>query len=174
MARPATEIRLNEEQLDELREFYRHVKDARYRTRAQMVLLAAEQGLTPQQIATIVQMSDQSVRNWIRRYRHHGLSGLLDRPRPGAPHKVTAAFFERLLQIVRLRPRSLDLPFSVWTLERLKDFMANETGIDVHHETIRRKLNAGGVVLSRPQHKISSPDPEYLVKKRKSKGPERT
>ncbi|MGE4096175.1 MAG: winged helix-turn-helix domain-containing protein [Candidatus Binatia bacterium] len=57
----------------------------------------------------------------------------------------------------------------MWTLQRLADFMAEETGLRVCTETVRRVLQAGGIVLSRPQHKISSPDPEYQVKKRRLK-----
>jgi hypothetical protein len=41
--------------------------------------------------------------------------------------------------------------------------MAEETRLRVSEETVRRALKAGGIVLSRPQHKISSPDPEYQV-----------
>lgn len=72
---------------------------------------------------------------------------------------------------MRLRPRSLGLPFSLWTLARLADYMATETGIRVEGETVRVHLQAAGIVLSRPQHKISSPDPEYLVKKRRLRKP---
>jgi hypothetical protein len=52
--------------------------------------------------------------------------------------------------------------------------MAEETEIRVSDETVRRLLKAEGIVLSRPQHKISSPDPEYEVKKRRLKQPETT
>lgn len=45
--------------------------------------------------------------------------------------------------------------------------MALEMGIRVGYETVRQVLLAGEIVLSRSQHKISSPDPEYLVKKRR-------
>jgi hypothetical protein len=47
--------------------------------------------------------------------------------------------------------------------------MAEQTGIRVDAETVRRHLKAAGIVLSRPQHKITSPDPEYEVKKRRLK-----
>jgi transposase len=66
---------------------------------------------------------------------------------------------------VRRRPRSLDLPYSLWTLQRLIDYMAEETGQRVSLETMRQLLKRNEIVLSRPQHKISSPDPEYAVKK---------
>lgn len=70
---------------------------------------------------------------------------------------------------MRQRPRSLGEPYSLWTLQRLADFMAEETGERVSHESVRRYLLAGGVVLSRPQHAITSPDPEYAVKKKRSR-----
>jgi len=57
----------------------------------------------------------------------------------------------------------------MWTLQRLVDFMAEDTGIRVSTETIRRALAKEDIVFSRPQHTISSPDPEYQVKKRRLK-----
>ncbi len=82
---------------------------------------------------------------------------------------VTDTYREQLIEAVRRRPRSLDLAFSMWTLQRLADYMAEQTGIRVSTETVRRTLKAAGIVLSRPQHTISSPDPEYKVKKRRLK-----
>jgi hypothetical protein len=49
--------------------------------------------------------------------------------------------------------------------------MAERTGIRVEYETVRVHLKAEGIVLSRPQHTITSPDPEYALKKRRSKKP---
>ena len=68
-----------------------------------------------------------------------------------------------------MRPRSLGLPYSLWTLARLADYMAEQTGIRVEAETVRIYLKEAEIVSSRPQHKISRPDPEYQVKKRRSK-----
>jgi transposase len=117
----------------------------------------------------IVRESGQTVRNWFKRYEAEGSAGLQDRPMPGAPGKVTPAYAEQVCTAARQRPRSLGQPYSLWTLERLADYMAEQTGIRVSFETVRRLLAAAEIVLSRPQHKISSPDPEYLVKKRRSK-----
>jgi hypothetical protein len=54
-------------------------------------------------------------------------------------------------------------------VHRLADYMAQRTGIRVQYETVRVHLKALGIVLSRPQHTITSPDPEYALKKRRSK-----
>jgi len=52
--------------------------------------------------------------------------------------------------------------------------MAEQTAIRVtHDESVRAHLKAAGIVLSRPQHTITSPDPEYALKKRRSKRPGR-
>ncbi len=71
------------------------------------------------------------------------------------------------MQTVRQRPRALGQPYSLWTLQRLADYMAEATGIRVEAATLRLHLKAAGIGLSRPQPKISSPDPAYAVKKRR-------
>jgi transposase len=156
------------EQLDRL---YRTTKVPRLRTRAQMILLAAEQGFKVRQIAAIVRESEATVLRWLKRYLAEGLEGLHDAPRPGRPSELTEAYRAALLAAVRRRPRSLGLPFSLWTLQRLVDYLAERTSIRVSDETVRRALKQAGIVLSRPQHKISSPDPEYALKKRRLKTP---
>jgi transposase len=160
--------RTQREQLDRL---YRTTKVPRLRTRAQMILLAAEQGLKVPQIAAIVRESEATVLRWLKRYLAEGIEGLQDAPRPGRPSEVTEGYRTALLAAVRRRPRSLGLPFSLWTLQRLVDYLAEHTGIRVSDETVRRALKQMGIVLSRPQHKISSPDPEYALKKRRLKTP---
>lgn len=166
---------LSDEAIQELDELYRTTKDVRLRTRAQMVLLSGEQGLVAGEIAKIVRQNDQTVRMWLKRYQAEGIVGLSDEPRSGAPGKVSqSSYKEKLIQTVRQRPRALGLPYSLWTSQRLADYMAEETGIRVHEKTVRHHLKAAEIVLSRPQHKISSPDPEYMVKKRRLKRPEST
>lgn len=152
------------EELEALDKLYRTTKDVRLRTRAQIVLLAGAQRLTAPAIAAIVREDDQTVRNWLKRYLAEGIEGIKDRPMPGAPPKITPAYEEQLLEAVRRRPRSMGQPYSLWTLQRLVDYMTEQTGIRVADETVRKLLKKGEIEFSRPQHKITSPDPEYLLK----------
>lgn len=73
--------------------------------------------MTAPAIAQIVRESDQTVRNWFKRYESEGIEGLKDAPRPGSPGKVTSEYVCQLVEVVRLRPRTLGLPFSMWTLD---------------------------------------------------------
>lgn len=169
MREPIRLPELTPEALDELDTLYRTTRDVRLRARSQMVLLAAEQGLTAPAIARIMRVDEDTVLLWLKRYLAEGINGLADRPRPGGPTKVTPEYREQLLRVVRQRPRSLGQSYSMWTLQRLADYMAEQTGLRVKAETVRVYLKAADIVLSRPQHKITSPDPEYEVKKRRSK-----
>jgi transposase len=165
---------LTEEQILELEQLYRKTEVPRVRTRAQMVLLSAEKKLTADEIADIVRESSVTVLRWLHRYIAEGIQGLLDAPRSGRSSILTNEFRQRLLEVVRRRPRSQELEFSMWTLQRLADFMAEDTGTRASTETIRRALAKEDIVFSRPQHTISSPDPEYQVKKRRLKRLETT
>ena len=107
--------------------------------------------MTAPAIAPIVREVSQTVRNWLKRWMAEGLEGLKDRPMPGPPPKITEAYKEQVLAAVRRRPRSLGQPYSLWTLQRLSDYMAEQTGIRVSYETVRQVLKAGEIVLSRPQ-----------------------
>ncbi len=160
---------LDPEQVAELDHAYRSSPNARLRIRALMVLLAAEQRLVAAQIAPLVRHDEETVRRWLLRYQAEGLEGLTDWPRCGAPPKVTPEYRELLLSAVRRRPRSLGLPFSLWTADRLADYLAEQTGIRLSQRTVYRLLQAGGIRLSRPQHTITSPDPEYMLKKKRSR-----
>ena len=169
MREPLEIAALTTEEVDALDTLYRSTRDVRVRTRAHIILLAGEQRMTATAIARIMRIDDQTVRNWFKRWTAEGIEGLKDRPMPERPAKVTKAYKEQVLGTVRRRPRALGQPYSMWTYQRLADYMAEQTGLRVSYETVRRVLAAGGVVLSRPQHKVSSPDPEYLVKKRRLK-----
>lgn len=150
---------LTSRQSKELDPLYRPTKDPRLRPRAQMVFLAAEQGLKGPQIAAIAREREATVWRWLKRDLADGLNGLHAAPRPGRPSEVTEAYRAVLLAAVRRRPRSLGWPFSSWTLPRLVDDLAEPPGLRVSEDTARRALQQAGMVLSRPQHTISSPAP---------------
>ena len=77
------------------------------------------------------------------RYLAEGIEGLKDRPMPGAPPKITKAHEEQVLATVRRRPRSLGQPYSMWTFQRLADYMAEQTSIRASDETMRQVREIG-------------------------------
>ncbi len=157
-----------DEQIAELRNLYHKTKDVRIRTRSQIILLAFD-GMSAPKIANIVDLDPVSVRSCMKRYRDEGISGLYDRPRTGRPRMATPEYIDLALKTLRQRPRALGLPFSLWTLERLIDYLKKQTNITVSDETLRTHFRTHGVSFSRPHHNVSSPDPDYVQKKRRLK-----
>ncbi len=154
----------SDDEVTEVRSLYHTTKDVRIRTRTQIILLALE-GRSAPQIAKIVDMSGEGVRHHMRRYRDEGIQGLYDKERAGRPRSATPDYIEAAIAALRRRPRALGLAFSVWTLDRLLEYLTEKTGITVSDETLRTHLLAHGFSFSRPQHKVSSPDPDYVQKK---------
>src|ERR671937_1785444 len=114
--RPPLEIPVpTAEELERLDTLYRTTREVRLRTRAQIVLLAGEERLSAPAIARIVREDEQTVRRWLKRWLAEGIAGLQDRPMPGGPAKITAAYRAQLLAAVRRRPRRLGQPYSLWT-----------------------------------------------------------
>src|SRR5215469_7888193 len=122
--------------------------------------------MTAPAIAAIVREDDQTVRNWLKRYLAEGIEGLKDRPMPGAPLKITPAYEEQVLAAVRRRPRSLGQPYSMWTLQRLADYMAEQTGIRASDETVRQVREFGGDCAEPSTAQDYQPRPRLLVKKK--------
>jgi transposase len=86
----------------------------RQATRAVMVLLSAH-GLSPAQIAALLDCHPATVRRWISRFNAEGLAGLPDRQRPGRPSlggRQLASRIAALLQ--RTGP---------WTLPRIRRYL---------------------------------------------------
>jgi transposase-like protein len=74
--KPLDRLELTAEQIEAVATLYRTTHNVRLRTRAQMVLLAAEQQLGVREIAAIVRECQNTVRCWLKRYAAHGIEGL--------------------------------------------------------------------------------------------------
>lgn len=146
---------LSDEELRQLEAQRRSAPTDRVRDRCEMILLA-HQGLTPAQIAARVPYARSTILRFIDRYTAEGVNGLLDRPRPGRPRRVTRDYESRLLQVARMDPTDFDLPHSHWTTARLADFMAEETGIVITARQVENYLKAHGVQLRRRRRSVLS------------------
>lgn len=80
--------RMSEQEIEDIRVFMRSTKDARLLKRTQMVWLP-HLGRSLGEIADLLDIHPETVREWIHRYKDRGLEGLGDKPRPGRPPLVS-------------------------------------------------------------------------------------
>jgi transposase len=125
----------------------------RLRERLEMVKAAAL-GQDLIQIATWSGRSVRTVRRWLRQFHHGGSAALADAPRPGRPAKADAAYLAALARAVETPPPALDLPFDVWTSDRLSAYLAETTGIRLAPGWVRVLLRRQDFVTGRPKHSL--------------------
>lgn len=142
--------------------------------RCQIVLKSADEHLKPQTIAAHLCCSDQAVREAIHAFDEKGLASLKEgshtRDEPGR------AFDEKgmrwLKAVVHRSPRDFGVERSVWTLQTLAEIAYQEGYSDriVTAATISATLKRAGINWQRAKHWITSPDPNYDVKKNDGTG----
>ena len=133
--------------------------------RAQMVLLSA-QGMSPAAIAGVAFTSEDRVRDVIRNFNADGFSSLYPKYKGGRPPKFTLGQRREIKKVAKSHPGDHGLPFSVWSLSKLADFLVAEGVVeDISHEGLRTLLREEGVSFQRLKTWKASRDPRYGAKK---------
>src|SRR5215203_5632770 len=113
--------------------------------RAQMVLLSA-QGMDVPMIAKVTFASPDRVRDVIHNFNADGFDSLQPKYAGGRPPKFTLPQRQEIKKTALARPTDHGLPFSVWSLSKLADFLVAEGVVeDISHEGLRVLLREQGV-----------------------------
>jgi len=133
------------------------------------ILLASARGERAPAIAHHLGCDDQTVRNVIHDFNEAGLAVLQEGS--SRPHRLRTAFTqdkaERLRDLLHRSPRDFGKDRGLWTLD-LAAQVSVEQGIlstVVSDESVRRALKRLGTNWKRAKHWITSPDPQYQLKK---------
>lgn len=144
-------------------------KDAFKMRRCQIVLQSQEKK-SARQIAKGLGCSDQAVRNVIHAFNSQGCDCLV--AKSSRPLKTGAIFdqtkSEQLKSLLHTSPREYGKNRSLWTLEMVAEvcYESKLTQSLISDETIRAVIHRMGVNWKRARDWITSPDPEYVRKKK--------
>jgi transposase len=145
---------INEEQLGELEQAINSSPYPEVRQRAIAIRLL-HLGQPPEQVAQAVMVTSNSVYAWHKRWREHGIAGLRDGQRSGRPLKADQGYIQELERALDLDPHTLDLPFTIWTLNRLRLYLAEKTGILLSYTRFRALMSREGYRWKAPKHDLS-------------------
>lgn len=126
----------------------------RVRERLEMVKATA----LGQDLEAIVRWSGrtpETVRRWLAAFREGGIAALADAPRRGRPAKADAAYRAALEAAVDTAPRTLGLPFDVWTSARLSAYLAEQTGTRIAPGWLRVLLHRQRFACGRTKHTLT-------------------
>lgn len=145
---------LNEEQLGELEQAINSSPYAEVRQRA-IAMRLLHLGQQPEQVAQAVMVTSNTIYAWHKRWREQGIAGLRDGQRSGRPLKADQAYLQELERVLDLDPHTLGLPFTIWTLNRLRLYLAEKTGILLSYSRFRALMSREGYRWKAPKHDLS-------------------
>ena len=106
------------------------------------------EGWNPQTVAAFYDVTRQTLRNWITSFNERGIDGLIDKPRTGAPRKITSKqsdTYENLLK----NPQLADVTH--WTGVKFHGYLRSEFEHEIGYSTVVRWLHDKGFRLKVPQ-----------------------
>lgn len=142
--------------------------------RAAMRMLAVANeldGYEREEAARLAGMSDQALRDAIKRLNAEGIEGLFDRPRSGRPRRLDAEQEASIRADVLKGPDIEADGLSSFTLEDIRQMIAEKHGAEYHIGyvgTVMRRLKLSRQ-KARPSHPKKDPAAEAAFKKRPTK-----
>jgi transposase len=124
-------------------------------------------GYDRKEAARLEGMSDQALRDAIKRYNEDGLAGLEDRPKPGRPRKLDAAREVELSQAILAGPVPETDGISAYTLDDLVALVQKRWRVSYHPSSMSRvvrRLNFSRQ-KARPSHPKKDPAAAEAFKK---------
>jgi len=132
-------LHFSEDALPTLDTFLKQTKEARVFRRAQAVRDVVK-GHRLQNVSDTLQFTYSALRKWVHRFAQEGTQGLVDRPRPGRPAKVTCELEKHLHRLVEQDPLEHGSLYSQWNCRELATALARETGVQLGRESVRCAL----------------------------------
>lgn len=146
--------RLTDEQVAEIEQAMNQAKQPEVRQRATAIRLL-HLGHGPDEAAKMMAVSKATIYNWHARWREGGVEGLVNRPKSGRPTKATHEYVEKLEEALEADPTELGYDFNIWTVDRLRAHLQQQTGIKLSASRMRALLKKHDYVYRQPTHDLT-------------------
>lgn len=134
------------------------------RDRARIILLSLDK-VPCDRIAEGIQCNRRKVETSINAFNEEGANCLQRKKSTGRPTKFTREQRADALRIATTSPLVLGLPFTTWSLRKLRTYLVKEKIISkISHEAIRLLLRAEGFRIKKSRRFQYSNDPEFAKK----------
>jgi transposase len=162
--RPEVFVReLEPEEAQRLVQVARRTKD-RVRLRRAGIVLASLQGRSASEAAAMFAATPAYARDVIKAFNQMGFDALNPKWRGGRPKRIGPAVREQICRVAKTPPGKLGLPFTTWSLTKLRDYLAETHMISASTETIRQVLRQAGISWQATKTWKGSKDPDFAAK----------
>jgi transposase len=124
-------------------------------------------GATPAAASRVVGCSGGKAEHWVHRFNASGFTTFEKQPNhPGRPIIINGEQVRALIRVATSRPEDLGLPFTQWSVSKLKQHCLEEGLIpDISDEWVRRLLRREGLSYQHTKTWKESNDPDFEGKK---------
>src|SRR3954468_999151 len=155
---PMALLALSGRQRVQLEDIVSHTPWAKERCRAQALLWIAD-GSNVGEVAELLQVSRQTVYNWLSRFEGRAeldlRARLLDAPHRGRPRAASGTVDELVAAVIDGDPREFGYHATVWTAPLLSRYLRDHHAIDVSDRTASRVIDRLGLRWKRPRHELA-------------------
>lgn len=159
---------------NELQELEKRLKEAKSKSALVYMDLKiiefSHQGKSVAQIGELLGLHAHTVRSIINKFKAHGFAGLTRKAR-GKPEEKLKAYDKAYWEDVLSQPPSsfeqLETADQNWTYDLIQQYLEKYLQIKVAISTIWNHLRRVGFTSGRAKLSITSPDPEYQVKRQR-------
>jgi transposase len=156
--------KLTEQDIRRLKDFDKEIANPNVHDRVRMVLLS-HKGYNISRLSQILDLNNDDISKWLKRYESEGVTGLLNRPRSGRPAKITQQHIQLMIEVIEKSPRLYGYNRSQWDCNLLSLYLKKRTKVVISDEWVRLLLRRFGFRCGRGKLRIISPDPLYNKKK---------
>ena len=118
-------------------------------------MLLVEEGHSQASGARLLHTSAYRVHVWQERFVAEGRTGLVDRPRGGRPHTLSADDWAYLEAALEQGPQAHGVPVTIWSIRELQALLQRERGVAASVSTVHRAVQALGSRYRRPRHDLT-------------------
>jgi transposase len=127
-----------------------------------MALLEA--GHCKAEVARRVGAHPASVKRWWEAYQKNGEGGLVAKPVPGRPSKLTARQRKWLVARLLKGAKANGFPTDLWTCPRIAKVIEDRYGVHYHVDHIPRLMGSRGFSAQKPEKQAVERDEERIAR----------
>jgi transposase len=121
------------------------------------------EGYSPAEVAEFLEVDPRTVRRWLDRFRREGDAGLLARPVPGRPAKLTSTQEKIIRRWLTENPTKHGFATELWTGQRLAQLIRQEFGVRLNPRYLCTWMRTRGFTPQKPQRAAREGDPEEVA-----------
>jgi transposase len=145
---------LTDTELEAVREAMNHDPRPEIRQRVTAIHLL-HLNYKPADVAEMIAVTPATIYNWWQRWQKDGIEGLANRAKSGRPSNADAHYIALLEQTLDTSPLELGFDFPIWTINRLRHYLTEQTSILLSYTRFRALLNKLGFVYRQPKHDLT-------------------